>query len=235
MRVLPSAGFAIMMRRNMGSQNRIALAVVLGAMQLHSTGCYYPAKLQPPPAAKTQTVVKVPYDLTWSAVHRVIDTNQYKILGDDPNHGIVEAEAHKFTLVDADCGQMKSVANRYTAEPDPGGSAVYNFRVEPDGPEATSVSINATYTTPLHVPLHPITDFQCISRGSQEARLLKEVAAAAQAERRPGSTVDQPQELTPGRQTLMRSKPEPSQPFAPPGRPSLLRPDFLKKPGASTD
>ena len=119
--------------------------------------------------------MNVPYDLTWDAVHSVVNNNEYKVLGDDPNDGIVEAEAHSFTLADADCGQMKSVANRYDAEPDAGGSAVYNFKVEPAGPEATNLSVSATYSTPLHVPLHPITDFQCVSRGTQEARLLKEV------------------------------------------------------------
>ncbi len=156
--------------------------------------------------------MKVPYDLTWDAVHTVVNKNEYKILGDDPNHGIVEAEAHSFTLADADCGQMKSVANRYDAEPDPGGSAVYNFKVEPAGPESTNLSVVATYSTPLHVPFHPITDFQCVSRGTQEARLLKEVDDAAHAARRPSSSFEKHHQLTPG-------------------RPTLLRPDFLKKPG----
>ena len=197
----------------MMSRTAICLVIITGAIQVGIAGCYYPAKLQPPPLNKTQTVVNVPYDLTWHAIQTVVETNQYKILGDDPNHGIVEAEAHSFTLVDADCGQMKSVANRYDAEPDPGGSAVYNFKVEPAGPEATNLSVNATYSTPLHVPFHPITDFQCVSRGTQEARLLKEVDAAAHAEHRPGSIFEKPHELTPG-------------------RPTMLRPDFLKKPGA---
>ena len=237
-RVLPHTAFAIIMRRNMIFRSKFLLAMIAGAIQLGAAACYYPAQIKPPPQAKTQTVVKVPYDLTWTAVHSVIETNQFKVLGDDPNHGIVEAEAHKFTLADADCGQMKSVANRYIAEPDPGGSAVYNFRVEPDGPEATNVSINATYSTPLHVPFHPITDFQCVSRGNQETRLLKEVVAAAQAEHRPGASFDKPRQATPGRQTLMRDRPEPpepseqQEPSAAPGRPSLLGPNFLKKPGA---
>lgn len=223
----------------MSSRTEICLAIVAAVVQSGAWGCYYPAQIKPPPPSKTQAVVKVPYDLTWTAVHSVIDTNQFKVLGDDPNHGIVEAEAHKFSLADADCGQMKSVANRYTAEPDPGGSAVYNFRVEPSGPEATSVSITATYTTPLHVPFHPITDFQCISRGNQETRLLKEVAAAAQAEHRPGAASEKPHELTPGRETLMRGKSEEPNSFAPspltPNRPTLLNPDFLKKPRAPQD
>jgi hypothetical protein len=198
----------------MTSRSTICLAILVGAIEMGAAGCYYPAKIQPPPVAKTQTVLKVPYDLTWDAVHSVVDHNHFKILGDDPNHGIVEAEAYSFTLGDADCGQMKSVANRYDAEPDAGGSAVYNFRVEPAGPEATSVSLSATFSTPLHVPFHPITDFRCVSRGTQETRLLKEVEAAAQSEHRPTRGFDTPPQLTPG------------------GRPTLLRPDFLTKPSS---
>ena len=161
-------------------------------------------------------MVKVPYDLTWDALHRVVNQHEYKILGDDPNHGIVEAEAHSFTLADADCGQMKSVANKYVAEPDPGGSAVYNFKLEPAGPEATNLSVSATYSTPLHVPFHPISDFQCVSRGTQEARLLKEVDTAAHSEHRPSSSLEKPRQLTPG-------------------LPTLLGPDILKRPGASRE
>lgn len=200
----------------MGSRTAIYIAIVtiISTGAIGIGGCYYPAQIQPPPPAKTQTVVEIPYDLTWDAVHSVVDKNGFKILGDDPNHGIIEAEAHSFTLGDADCGQMKSVASRYTAEPDPGGSAVYNFKVDPAGPQATNVSVNATYTTPLHVPFHPVTDFLCVSRGTQEARLLNEVDAAAHLERRPSRSLNKPPQLTPG-------------------RPTLLRPDFLKKPGAS--
>jgi hypothetical protein len=202
-----------MMRQSMISRTTIGLAIAIGAIEVGIGGCYYPAKIQPPAPAKTQTVVKVPYDLTWDAVKTVVNKNEYKILGDDPNHGIVEAEAHSFTLADADCGQMKSVANRYDAEPDPGGSAVYNFKLEPAGPDATNLSVIATYNTPLHVPFHPITDFLCISRGTQETRLLTEVETVAHSEHRPNPSFDKLHPLTSG-------------------RPTLLRPDFLKKPGA---
>jgi hypothetical protein len=203
-----------MMRQSMTSRTAIFSAIIIGTIPIGIGGCYYPAKLQPPAQAKTQTLVKVPYDLTWDAIQTVVNRNEYKVLGDDPNNGIVEAEAHSFTLADADCGQMKSVANRYDAQPDAGGSAVYNFKVEPAGPEATNLSVSATYSTPLHVPFHPVTDFQCVSRGTQEARLLKEVDSAAHSEHRPSPGFDKPHQLTPG-------------------RPTLLRPDFLKKPGAS--
>ncbi len=216
----------------MTPKKAICVAIVVSGVQLGIAGCYYPAKIQPPPAAKTQIRINVPYDLTWDAVQSVVNDNQYKILGDDPNDGIVEAEAHSFTLADADCGQMKSVANRYEAVPDPGGSAVYNFKVEPAGPEATNLSVNATYSTPLHVPLHPITDFQCVSRGNQEARLLKAIEAAAQIERRPTAEIDKPQQATkPGKPSILRQQPE-ELPQSVPGSPSLLRPGFLKKPTA---
>ena len=190
---------------------RFALGAVSAAISIGMAACYYPAQLPPPPPAKTSASLKTPYDLAWDAVHTVVNRNEYKILGDDPNAGIVEAEAHSFTLADADCGQMKSVANRYNAEPDPGGSAVYNFKVEPAGPHATNLSVNVTYTTPLHVPFHPVADFQCVSRGTQEARLLKEIETAALTTRRPTASFDKPHPTTPG-------------------RPTLLRPDLLKKP-----
>ncbi len=186
-----------------------ALSMALG-------GCYYPATMQPPAEAKTRIVINVPYDLTWDAIHTVVKDNDYKLQGDDPNHGIVEAEAPSFTLADADCGEMRSVGSKYVADPMAGGSAVYNFKVEPAGPEATTLSVTATFSTPLHIPFHPVTDFQCVSRGVQEARLLDAVETAALRERRPAgnsSSPTTPPELTPG-------------------RPTLLRPDFFKKPGS---
>lgn len=189
---------------------RFLLAIALGAMTQVVAGCYYPAQIQAPVQAKTQTVVTVPYDLTWDALHSVVAQHGFRILGDDPNHGIIEADAHSFTLADADCGQLKSVGSRFDAEPDPGGSAVYNFHAEPAGPESTALSVTATYSTPVHVPFHPISEQQCISRGTQEARLLNEVDTAAHSERRP----------TPKSEMLPLG----------PKRPSLLGPDILKKP-----
>jgi hypothetical protein len=35
------------------------------------------------------------------------------------------------------------------------------------------------------VPLHPLTDIQCVSRGRQEARLLNEIKTEAPKQRRP--------------------------------------------------
>jgi hypothetical protein len=186
------------------------MGATTAAMSIAAQGCYYPAQIQPPLQAKTQTVVAVPYDLTWDALHTVVAQHQLRILGDDPNHGIIEADAHSFTLADADCGQLKTVGSRYDAEPDPGGSAVYNFRAEPAGPESTSLSIAATYSTPVDIPFRPVGDYQCISRGTQEARLLSEIDTAAHSEHRPSKQ----QEILPYR----------------PNHPSLMGPDILKRP-----
>lgn len=195
---------------------RIGLFIVSASISVGAAACYYPAKIAPPPGPQTRETIQRPYDLTWDAVHRVVNKNEFKILGDDPNQGIVEAEAHSFTLRDADCGQMKSVGSRFDAEPDPGGSAVYNFKVEPAGPESTSLSVNATYSTPLHVPLHPISDFQCVSRGTQEARLLREIDAAAHSVQRPTRHSENLRPFTSG-------------------HPTLLGPDILKRPPTSNN
>ncbi|HXW83948.1 MAG TPA: hypothetical protein VEJ86_06060, partial [Candidatus Binataceae bacterium] len=36
-----------------------------------------------------------------------------------------------------------------------------------------------TYDTPLKVPLHPPQDVECVSRGTEESRLLREILAQA--------------------------------------------------------
>ena len=180
-------------------------------LMLCGGGCYYPALIQPPKAAQTRKTIARPYDLTWDAVHTVVKESDFRIVSEDPNQGIVEVESHAFTTGDADCGQMKSIGSRYTAEPDPGGSAVYEFKVEPNGPESTNLSVNATFSTPLHVPFHPITNFQCVSRGTQEARLLHQIETSARAEQRPTKEVSAPP-------AGIRTKP------------TLLDPDILKRP-----
>ena len=185
---------------------KIGFCAMLGLLSTVAAACFYPPVGKPPPESQTHGVVNVPYDLTWDAVHTVLKDRDFKIQGDDPDHGIVEAEAHSFTLADADCGQQRSVGSKFDSIPEAGGAAVYNFKVEPAGPLATNVAINATYSTPLHVPFHPVQDFQCVSRGTQEARLLKEVDVAAHAQRRPLEiTPSGPKRaLTPGRPTLLR-------------------------------
>ena len=80
----------------------LLFATISASMSIGAFGCYYPANIAPPQEAKTQTVINVPYDLTWDAVHTVVKNRDYKIEGDDPDHGIVEVESHAFTLADAD-------------------------------------------------------------------------------------------------------------------------------------
>ena len=180
---------------------RFMRCATIAAMSIAAQACYYPAQIQPPLPAKNQTVVTVPYDLTWDALHSVVAQHEFRILGDDPNHGIIEADAHTFTLADADCGQLKSIGSRYDVVPDPGGGAVYNFHAEPAGPEATTLSVMATFSTPVHIAFHPVSNVECISRGLQETRLLSEIDAAAHSERRPTKMEDLP--LAPKRHSLM--------------------------------
>src|SRR5574337_529083 len=150
----------------------IALLVLSAVVD---SGCFYPPRMQPPPETKTAAVVGVPYDLTWQAAKSVIANNDYRLEVEDPDHGVLEGEAHKFTLADADCGQVRSMGSPYDAEPESGMTAVYSFRVEPAGLQASKVSIGATYSSPLHVPFHPVKDFHCGSRGTAESRLLGEI------------------------------------------------------------
>jgi hypothetical protein len=149
-------------------------------------GCFYPPQQKPIPSSGTQITLALPYDLAWDAAHAVIAQNGYRIITEDPDNGIVEAQAvGGFTTNDADCGKLKGIAGKYQAEPDLDSSAVYDFHVRPEGNEASTVSIRAAFTSPLHVPLHPMGDVQCISRGTQEKRLIKEIALQAHNEHRP--------------------------------------------------
>lgn len=203
----------------MGASIRGFVIAIATASLAGIAGCFYPptakgipAPPKPAPVAIHDVVVKVPYDLTWDAVHKVIKNNGYSIQAEDPDHGIIEAEGRSFTLKDADCGKIRSIVGKYDPRPAPGGSAVYNFIVLPSGPEETSVSVTATFNTPLQVPFHKPRDFRCLSRGTREAALLKEIVAAAGREHQPGmETVpaplaipEKPVPLLSGRSTLMR-------------------------------
>lgn len=158
------------------------LAALLGSV---CAGCFYPPIEKPPTAKQDRIVLSLPYDLAWQAVNAVVAQNGYQVIVRDPNRGLIETQTNHFTLRDADCGQLKSVAGRYPAEPNQAASAVYNFSVKPNGKEASIVEVRATFSAPLHVPLHPPRDVQCVSRGTQEARLLKEVAQQARLTHRP--------------------------------------------------
>jgi hypothetical protein len=162
----------------------IGAVIALGAASLAS-GCFYPPTQKPPAPAKDQITLGQPYDLVWDAVHNVIRENKLRINADDPNQGIVETETNQFTLADADCGKLKGISGKYAAEPDRAATAVYYFKVKPKGHEASIVSVQATFSAPLYVPLHPPRDVQCVSRGKAEARLLRQVTEQAAAIHRP--------------------------------------------------
>jgi hypothetical protein len=153
---------------------------------LAAAGCFYPPARKPVPDASNQITLALPFDLAWDAVHTVVAANDFHIIAEDPNNGIIESQAvGGFSLQDADCGDLRGIALKYRAEPDPGSSAVYNFVVKPDGNEASTVVLQAVFTSPLQVPLRPMSAENCVSTGAQEARLLKQIEEQAHKEHRP--------------------------------------------------
>jgi hypothetical protein len=228
--------------------NKSVMRLALAAIGIFGVGCFQPPAMQPPPESGRRAIIEVPYDLTWDAVHQIVKKNNFTVQADDPDHGIVEAQAISFTLADADCGRVGGVAGHYEEEPEPGATAVYNFKVTPHGRDASAVSVTATFTSPLHVPLRPTRDFRCVSRGTAEKRLLAEVAAEARGEHRPGvgkflfpqAAALPPAKLgEPPRLTGASQLPEPSElaqppelaappPVLTPGRPTLLRPKLTE-------
>ena len=165
----------------------ITLGMTLGTLGITflATGCFYPPTQKPPAPGKDEMTIDQPYDLAWDAVHNVIRKNNLRVNADDPNQGIIETETNRFTLADADCGKLKGVSGKYAAEPDRAATVVYYIKIKPKGHEASVVSIQATFSAPLYVPLHPPRDEQCVSRGKAEARLLKQIAEEAAAIHRP--------------------------------------------------
>jgi len=170
-------------------------------------GCFYSPAAHRPPVSKNQVTLALPYDLAWDAVHSVIHDNGFHINAEDPNQGIIETQSNHFSLTDADCGQLEGAAGKYSAEPAPDASAVYNFAVRPKGPEASTVTVQTTFTTPVNVPMHPTANVQCVSRGSAEARLLAAVVVQARTEHR---------------ESFAPPPPEPPTSFIPPEGPSAL-------------
>ncbi len=155
-------------------------------LTLAAAGCFYPPTEKPVADATNQITLALPFDLAWEAVHTVIADNGFRIIAEDPNNGIIETQAATgFSLKDADCGELRGIAAKYRAQPDAGSSAVYNFAVKPQGNEASVVVVQAVFTSSLHVPMHPMRDENCLSRGTQEARLFKEIEAQAHKEHRP--------------------------------------------------
>ena len=159
---------------------------ILGLLAgLCAAGCLYPPVTQPPPDAQQEVVIPLPYDLAWDAVNGVITENSFHVQAQDMTNGIIEAVGPRFTLHDADCGKIKSVAGSYIAEPEQDSSSVYNFLVRPRGTEATLVEVRATFNSSVKVPLHPATDVDCVSHGIQESNLLREVLVEAKKTHRP--------------------------------------------------
>jgi hypothetical protein len=144
------------------------------------TGCFYPPQQRPLPDPQTHLILHLPYYKAWDAVHEVIVRNDYRIITENPDEGTIEAQAPgSFTLADADCGKLRGVGRKYDAEPDPDATALYDFQIKPRGNEAAAIDVQGTFTAPLHVPLHPVSGEQCVSRGTQEARLLRAIAQQA--------------------------------------------------------
>jgi hypothetical protein len=151
-------------------------------------GCFYPPRERPLLDSRSSLIVHSPYYKVWDAVHEVLAHGDYRIVNENPDQGIIEAQAAgSFTLADADCGKLRAVAGKYNAEPDPNASALYDFQIEPRGNESSSVSVQGTFTTPVHVPLHPVRGGQCVSKGTQEARLLSAIAQRIHEESSPAA------------------------------------------------
>ena len=162
---------------------RVSILCVIAA--LFAAGCFDPPITQPPPDELQQVVIPLPYDLAWDAVNAVVKENSFHVQAQDMTNGIIEAVGPRFTLHDADCGKVKSLAGAYSAEPQANSSSVYNFLVRPRGREATLVEVRATFNSSVTVPLHPTTDVDCVSHGIQESNLLRDVLAEAKKTHRP--------------------------------------------------
>ncbi len=191
--------------------------LVFALVSIVAAGCFYPPATQETPESKTRVVVPLPFDLTWTAVNEVVKQNDYRIQAQEPNHGILEVMGRQFSLQDADCGKITSISGSYAAEPESDATSVFNIRVRPVSNESTQVDVRATFESPLRVPLHPYRDVQCVSRGSEESRLLQQILAQSRI-------THPPEYRKPG-----APAPTPSAPQLAPGRPTLLKPEMLPK------
>jgi hypothetical protein len=178
-------GFPSRSGRGQGLGSFLLRRTVIILAAFCAAGCLYPPLTQPPPDEQQQVVIPLPYDLGWDAVNTVIAQNHFHVQAQDMTNGIIEAVGPRFTLHDADCGKVKSLAGSYLAEPEANSSSVYNFLVRPRGREATLVEVRATFNSSVSVPLHPTADVDCVSHGIQESNLLREVLVAAKETRRP--------------------------------------------------
>jgi hypothetical protein len=162
----------------------VRIAAIVGAAAA-IPGCFYPPMARPLSGAQEHMRVEIPYDLAWDAVNSVIKQNNYAVRAQDPNHGIIEAQGTSFTPQDADCGEFRSLGGRFAVDPGAASSAEYTFHLKADGPEASIVEVEATFVAPLALPLRPPSSTECVSRGTNEARLLGQVVEQAAQERRP--------------------------------------------------
>jgi hypothetical protein len=148
-------------------------------------GCIYPPMTEAPSDEQQRVIIPLPYDLAWDAAISMLEENGMRIQAQDSNHGIIEAVGPRFTLRDADCGKIKSVVGTYQAEPELNSSSVYNFLVRPHGKEASIVEVRATFASAVRVPLRPTKDVDCVSRGTEESNLLRQLLVVAKRTRRP--------------------------------------------------
>jgi hypothetical protein len=216
------------------------LLILAAAVSISAVACFYPPTTVPPPDEKERTVIPLPYDLAWDVVNDVIKRNGLHVDASEPaQRGIIEAAGPRFTLQQADCGTIKSIGGEYAALPESNSTTVYNFLVKPHGPENTMVQVEVSYNSPVKVPFHPATDVDCISRGSDESRILNEIIAESRITHRPeykgAPTTSQVQAGSEPGATIRKSapplpppeqEPEPQEepPQTQPGGPSLLPP-----------
>ncbi len=211
------------------------LLVLAAAVSISTAACFYPPTTVPPPDEKERTLVALPYDLAWDVVNNVIRRNGLHVDASEPSQrGIIEASGPRFSLQEADCGMVKSIGGTYAALPESNSTSVYNFLVKPHGPESTMVQVEVSYNSPVKVPFHTATDVDCISRGTDESRILSEIIAEARVTHRPEYYKSAPAhpraeaEGEPGA-TIRKSAPPPPEqppegPGSEPGGPTLLPP-----------
>lgn len=164
-------------------KRRSAILALAAALILQ--GCFYPPMQKLPPPGSDRLALPMPYDLAWDATLQVLKDNDYRIYGQDPAHGIIEAQSHHFDLGDADCGNISSLGGKFPVEPGQDASAVYRFDLKANSPESTNLTVQATFQTPLRVPFHQLSNVECASHGVQEAKLLKEIKHQSSLTHRP--------------------------------------------------
>lgn len=142
-------------------------------------GCFYPPLTQAPSFQQTEIHLPVPYDIAFAAVIAVAKKDHLELHAQDPSSGVVEAEARGFRASEADCGQVRTGTGKIAALPTEDASAVFNFYIRPKGREASTVTVQAVFSTPVEVPLHPPISVTCVSLGGAEQRLLHEVEQSA--------------------------------------------------------